>query len=188
MLSGGKTLIGAKDTILKSEDITRKEIKVIIDETKDGTATLIFNLNLNSLLVGRFNGSLCQYGRNPSGDFKKQKDYGNVGVGIVSASDWSGNFAVVGGNNGMISFIDMKKRKVIRKGIETATKMIYPLRFCRISQNKMYLAVGGLYNDYYFSKTDLFDVSKLFNLGGNKRENVKTTNKELIEKVKSISE
>ena len=147
---------------------------------------MIFNLNLNSLLVGECNGCLSQYGRNPSGNFKKQKDYGDVGVGKVYAIEWSGNFAVVGGSNGMISLIDMNRRQVIAQGIETAIGIINSLRFCRVSQNEMHLAVGGYRNDYSNFKTDLFDVSKLFNLGGNKGQNFKITKKELIMKRDSM--
>ena len=121
-------------------------------------------------MVGESNGCLSQYGRNPSGDFKKHKDYGNVGVGEVSAIDWSWNFAVVGGRNGKISLIDIKNRQVIQKGIQTAIANIYSLKFCRISQSEMHLAAGGLGMNYSFSKTDLFDVSKLLNLGPNKSQ------------------
>ena len=184
----GKTFFGRKNNILKSQDITRKEIKVIIDQKRSPISTMIFNLNLNSLLVGGYNGRLSQYGRNHFGDLKKLKDYGNVGVGRIFAIDLSENFVVVGGKNGKISLIDMKKRELIRKGIKTGIRSIYSLQFCRVSQNEMHLAVGGETKNYSFSKTDLFDVSKLFNLEGNKGENVKTTKKKLIEKVKSMSE
>ena len=161
-----KTLIGGNGDILKSEDITRKEVKVIIDQKCSDISTMIFNRNLNSLLVGDNNGCLSQYGRNPSGDFKKQKHYGNVKMGKVFASDCLGDFAVVGGEKGIISLIDMKRRKVIQNKIKTAIREVYSLQFCRISRNKIYLTVGGIgTRDYSDSKTDLFHVSHFFNLG-----------------------
>ena len=188
VLPDGNTLIGANYSLLKSEDITGNRFKIVIDQKRNHISTIIFNLNLNLLLVGDEDGCLSQYGRNPSGDFKKQKDYGDVGVGEIFDIDWSGNFAVVGGTKGKISLIDMKKRKVIANGVRAAIGYIYFLRLCRISESEMHLAVGGGGKDYSKSKTDLFDVSKLFNLRENKEENVKTIKKELIEQVKSISE
>ena len=188
LLANGKTVIGHFGDLLKTEDITRKEIRGIIDQKESENTTMIFNQNLNSLLVGVRNGCLFQYGRNLFGDFKKQKEYGKVGVGVIIASDWSGNFAVVGGRNGKISLIDMTKREVIAKGITTAIGEVFSLQFCRVSRNQMYLAVGGKNNDYSNSKTDFFDVSGLFNLRGNLRRNGKIIKKKLIKKMESITE
>ena len=130
--------------------------------------------------MGEKNGCLSQYVQAPFGGFKKQKEYGDVGVGMIYACDLSENFAVVGGGNGMISLIDMKKKKVIKKGIKTAIQWIYTLQFCRLSQNKMYLAVGGLgERDYSKSKKDCLNVSKHFNFEENKEENVKITKNKL---------
>ena len=176
VLPDEETLIGANRLILKCEDMTRKELKRIIDKKRSPINTMIFNQNLNSLLVGEENGCFSQYGRNHSGDFKKQKEYGDVGVGVVYVSDWSGNFAVVGGRNGKISLINMKKRQVIAREIRTAIGSVCSLTLCRVSQSKMHLAVGGYGRDYSNSQTDLFNVSDLLNLGENQGGNVKSTN------------
>ena len=109
-----------------------------------------------------------------------------MGVGLVYASDWSGNFAVIGGDKGMIILIDMETKQVITKGIKTAIKCLYSLKFCRISQNELHLAVGGYQKDYSNSKTDLFDVSNFLNLVGNKRGNPEITKKQLIKKMNSM--
>ena len=116
------------------------------------------------------------------------RDYSNSKTDLFDVSKL---FNLRGNKEGIVKTTKkelMKKRKVIAKGIRTAIGYIYSLRFCRISESEMHLAVGGIGRDYSKSKTDLFDVSKLFNLRENKEENVKATKKELIEQVKSISE
>ena len=181
MLPDSNTLVGAKNNILQVEDIIRKKIRRVIDQKKSQINTMTFNQNLNSLLVGEENGCLSQYGRNLSGDFKKQKEYKDIGIEEIYAINWSGNFAVVGGSKGGISLIDMERRKVITKGIRTAVGSVLTLQFCRVSRNEMHLAVGGFgQNDYSNLKTDWFDVSDLFHLGGNNEENAITTKKKLI--------
>ena len=177
VLPSGEIMIGENSGILKTEDITRKEIRVVIDQ-KESIETMIFNKNLNSLLIGEKNGIVSQYGRNPSGNFKKQKEYRNVEVGRILASDWSGNFAVMGGSRGVIILIDMNRKLVIEKRIRTAIQWVCSLQFCRVSQKEMYLAVGGGYGKNYSGfKTDLFDVSDLFSL--NKQRNFKPIKNEL---------
>ena len=180
ILPDGETLIGQNNGNLKAEDMGGKKMRVFIDQKRSQIETMIFNQNLNSLLVGERNGCVSQYGKEFSGDFKKQKEYGDIQGGKLLASDWSGDFEVVGGEKGVITLIDMNKRKVIQKGIRTAIGCVSSLQFCRVSQNEMHLAVGGLERDYSNFKTDLFDVSDLFNLGGNSKKN------QLIKKMMSI--
>ena len=164
MLPDGKTLLGGSGLfvgVLQTEDITQEKSLMIIDQGSY-IFTMIFNQSLNSLLIGNINRSVLQYERDSSGILRKKKDYGDIGVGCVLASDSSGDFAVVGGDNGIIKLIDMRTRKVFEKGIETAIGRIESLQFCRVSTTEMHLVVGGRGRNYSDSKTDLFDLSKLF--------------------------
>ena len=165
------------------------EVPMQIHKKGSEISTMIFNQNLNSLLVGKENGCLLQFERDLFGDLKKLKDYGDIELGEISASDWLGDFAVVGGDTWMISLINMKKREVIQKKIKTAIELIYSLQFCKVSLNQIYLVVGGIgRKDYSDSKTDWFDVSDFFNLGPGKGESIKITKKKLIQKLKAREE
>ena len=189
LLPDGKTLIGGtKLNTLQCEDITRKEIKIVIDQIGSSINTMRFNRKINSLLMGNNKGCVFQYGRESSGYFKKQKEYGNIEVGSIFAIDCSGDFAVVGGRKGIIKLIDMKSRKLLGKGIKTAFKWIEFVQFCRVSKTEMHLAVGGGKKNYSNSKTDLFDVSRVFNLEDNNGGNLKTQKRELIQEIQSILE
>lgn len=155
----GKTLVGEGSGILQFEDITREEVPVEIDE---GTfCTMVFNGNLQVLLTGDRNGCVSQYKLDSSGNFLKEKEY-DVGVGWVQASDYSGDLAVMGGDNGKISFIDMRRGLMLQNRIETAIGKIFSLQFCRVSEGEMHLAVAGKQTCYSPSKSDWFDVSTLF--------------------------
>ena len=163
ILPDEKTLIGSGGAhrILQTEDSTCKEDSVVIYQ-KSLVYTMVYNENLNSLLVGYVNGCVSQYNLKPSGVLEKQTDYGEVLVSRVDASDWSGDIAVVGGGDGEIRLIDMRRRQVLGHRIQTALGSIYTLQFCRVSQKEMHLLVGGCDSDYSNSKSDLFDVSAFF--------------------------
>ena len=124
MLPNQKTLVGESESdSLEIEDMISKEAPVIIDEKLP--LTMIFNRKINSLLAGYSNACVSQFERDSSGVMKKQKKYGDVGVGWVYASDCSGDIAAVGGDNGMISLINMKKKEVIQKGIRTCFEEVF---------------------------------------------------------------
>ena len=161
LLPDGKTFIGGKSDSLKSEDITGKQGPMRIDKGNK-IFTMGFNPKINSVLVGFANKWVSQYGRDSSGVMKMLRNYKDVGVGDVFASDIAGDIAVVGGQHGKITFINMQTRTLLQKGIQTAIKQIWSLKFCRISETEMHLIVGGRGKDYSDSKTDLFDVSSLF--------------------------
>ena len=187
MLPDGKTLVGGTPSgSLKVEDITGKDAPLEIDNQGSLIKTMIFNQRVNSLLVGYLNGCVTQFKKDSSGNLRKEKRYGNVGVECVYANDCSGDFAVVGGKNGRISLINMRSRTVITMGMQTAIWRIFSLQFCRVSETEMHLAVGGTNRDYSHSKTDLFDVSELFNLDKGKSERAKIL--ELSKKVESMTE
>ena len=138
MLPNQKTLVGeSQSESLQIEDISSKEAPVIIDEKRP--FTMIFNRKINSLLAGYRNACVSQFERDSSGVMKKQKEYGDVGVGWVYASDCSGDIAAVGGSKGFIQLIDMKRRELLGERMETAIGNILSLQFCRVSKNEMHL-------------------------------------------------
>ena len=192
VLPDGKTLVGgALSGSLLVEDITKKEAPLEIGKGS-GIYTMIFNRRVNSLLVGYGNGCVSQFEKDSSGILRKQKEYKNVGVGEINASDCSGDFAVVGGSNGMVILIHMRNKKVIGKGIKTAIGCVNSLQFCRVSETEMHLAVGGNRRDYSNSKTDLFDVSGIFKKRGKITRKGKTplteNEKSLIDQNKKLQQ
>lgn len=163
ILPDEKTLVGrGKSGCLQFEVVPGKEAVVEIDQGE--AHTMVFNPSLNSLLVGYGTRRVSQFEKDSSGVLKKQMDYKHIGVGWVQASDCSGDIAVVGGSEGKITFIHMRRREVLQRGVQTALANIESLQFCRVSQTEMHLVVSGFDLDYSNSKTDLFDVSELFPL------------------------
>ena len=116
---------------------------------------------------------MCIRDRNKNGQWEIFKEYGKVNVGSVQSSDYSGDIAVVGGINGSLRFINMRKGQLIGQSMETAIGEIWSVQLSRVSENAMHLTVGGVNSDYSNSKADVFDVSGMFNLNGKIKEEKK---------------
>ena len=135
----------------------------MIDNQDSVVLCIIFNQELNCLLVGYFNGYLIQYQQNTFNSWKVQNNYGYLKLGSIYSIACSGNIAVVGGECAYIQFINIRTYQIIAQ-VPTAIKLIFSLQFCPVHPFKQLLTVGGLLTDYSQSKTDLFDVSPLFKL------------------------
>ena len=159
------------------EDLMTQKGPIIIDNQDSPVYTLLFNKNLDTLLVGYQNGTAIQYKRR-SKTWMMQKNYGKIGIGKIISCDHFGNIAVMGGNLFKLRSIKLDQMELIGKPLETSPNWIYTLQLCKIS-SKMHLVVGGLLLCYLNDKTDVFDTSKLF-------EN-KIKNENIFSKILNIS-
>ena len=140
------------------EDITRNKPSLIA-EHGDELNTLLYDPETETLLVGDDTGHVIQYKREESGGFTFLKDFGDVGVGYVTASTKMGGFGVFGGyDTSKIVVIDLKESKICKGTITTAFKRIFSLRVCRVSETETLLSVGGRKPSYSGSLTDVFRV------------------------------
>ena len=120
------------------------------------------------LLVGFLNGKVIEYNEDANGNWKMEKDYGDLGIGSVISNDFLGHIAVFGGrlkkNKKMFNmrFIDMKNKVLIGLPFETAIGDINSFSLGVISENQIVLALSGINCNYSHKKTDLFDVTDLF--------------------------
>ena len=165
VLPDEKTLIGFhfNSSLLQIEDITQNKFAVKIDSCRSELHTIIFNQELEVLLTGYYNGEAIQYHKNPN--WKQQKNYGDLQIGNIFSSDQMGCIAVMGGfkrNWKNLRMIDLKEQKIIGSPAETAFKSVYSLCFGITSGSKVFLSMGGLTPDYSNGKTDIFDVTNLF--------------------------
>ena len=158
-----KTIIGfcSLTKSLQIEEI-RGRTPVMIDNQNCYGNSIMYNQNLNILLVGYQNRFLIQYQQITFFTWKIQKKYTNIGVGRIYSIDLLRDIAVLGGDRGKIAFINLRKRQVIGELIDTSIYYIYSLQFCEVSPKKIILVVGGHKNNYFNYRTDLFNVTKLF--------------------------
>ena len=132
-------------------------------EHKNFIFTVILNRQANALLVGDRFGRVAQYDlRRGRSMFKTVKDYGDLEIGLVSSGACFNHLAVLGGDNYRIRIIDVRNRRIIGAPIVTAIKYICSLKFGVIDDLRVVLCVTGIYPDYSDSKSDLFDLTKLF--------------------------
>ena len=106
-----------------------------------------------------------QFSLDFQGNFGKLlKDYGDLKLGNITSSCSFGDFAVFGGDNGKLAFINVKNREYLGNTFELAPKKIHSIEICWVkqkhSQSKALLAVSGYYYDYFF-KTDLLDITNI---------------------------
>ena len=74
---------------------------------------------------------------------------------------------IVGGSNGCIRVIDTDRMEVIGEVFQTAIGRIMSMQICKVEKmevKKYYLNVTGARPDYSEGKTDVFELTNLFNI------------------------
>ena len=146
--------------IIQIENFSKMKGPFVICNQENFISTVLFNRNLNVLLVGDLNGNVIQFKwRNKA--WVKQKDYGNLKIGRIYSCDHYQNIAVFGGNLSSLRFIHMEKMQILGDSLQTAVEVIYSIQFCQIT-SKIYLILGGRWVSYSRDNTDIFQVSKEF--------------------------
>ena len=110
--------------------------------------------------MGYENGVAIQFKKNSNGIWEIQKNYGDLEIGEIFSCEYFGSFAVMGGDDFKLRFINMENQEIFGEPLETAIKMIGSLKFCEISKKKTLLVICGVGSDYSNS-SDLLDASEL---------------------------
>ena len=124
--------------------------------------TILVNKQHSVLLVGDSGGKVVQYKFNlQSKVWTLQKNFGDLGIGMITSSARLDKLAVFGGDN-CVRMVDMEQLTVVERPTKTAIQSVHSVKMCAVSGMKVYLTVAGVKPDYADSKTDLFNVSGLF--------------------------
>ena len=156
----GKRVVGRDESKKKLvlEDITRNKPSLIA-EHGDYIQTLLYDPKTETLLVGDSTKHVIQYEREESGSFTLLKDFGDVGVGLVTASAKIGGFGVFGGlKTSRMVAIDLKEGRLCQGTIITAFEDVFSLQECKVSGSETLLSVGGTKPSYSGSLTNVFRV------------------------------
>jgi hypothetical protein len=127
--------------------------------------TVLADENTGSLLAGDSIGNLVQYDLE---DGHELKYYIFLGIGSITSVKSLGKIAVLGGQYNC-TFIDLERRECLtQKSLQTAIEGIYSVELItlvnRFKENKVYLTVCGGKPDYKQKKSDIFDVTDIFEL------------------------
>ena len=167
VLPDEKTVIGYNKEFkqLLEENLTETQSSIVIDCYNLPTLTVLFNKELNILLVGYTDGTVIQYSKEFKWSWKKQIQYGNIKIGKIYSSDQLGWIAVMGGNRQNrenLRMINLKERKVLQSRNKASFEMVFSLCFGVSCEKQILLSVGGRNPDYLNDKTNVFDVTLLF--------------------------
>ena len=156
-----------KSTTLIKENLNNKRLdRLRFGIHSNQIACLLIFENLDCLIVGDKNGVIIQYSLETCAG-KILKNYGYLNIGRIYSSAKLENLVVFGGWSDRIIFIDVKSRNVVSKLIDVAITWIYSLEFCVIESHSkeplVLLIICGLGVKYSEKKTDILDVTSLFN-------------------------
>lgn len=160
---------GSKNNIILKEDILNDNPdygpQVFAILNLHNVYTIMADEATGSLLAGDSIGNLVQYDLE---DGYELKYYIFLGIGSITSVKHLGKIAVFGGQYNC-TFIDMERRECLtQKSLRTAVEGIYSVELItmvnRFKENKVYLTVCGGKPDYSQKKTDIFDVTDVFEL------------------------
>lgn len=160
---------GSKNNIILKEDILNDNPdygpQVFAILNLHNVYTILADESTGSLLAGDSIGNLVQYDLE---DGYELKYYIFLGIGSITSVKHLGKIAVFGGQYNC-TFIDMERRECLtQKSLRTAVEGIYSVELItlvnRFKENKVYLTVCGGKPDYSQKKTDIFDVTDVFEL------------------------
>lgn len=160
---GGKNNIILKEDILNDNPDYGPQIFALLN--LHNVYTILADEETGSLLAGDSIGNLVQYDLE---DGFELKYYIFLGIGSITAVRCLGKIAILGGQYNC-TFIDLQKREcIMEKSIKTAVEGIYSVELYQMinkfNENKIYLLVSGGKPDYSQKKTDIFDVTDVFEL------------------------
>lgn len=160
---GGKNNLILKEDILNDHPDYGPQVFAILN--LHNVYSVLADEETGTLLAGDSIGNLVQYDLE---DGHELKYYIFLGIGSITAVKLLGRIAVLGGQYNC-TFIDMERREcVTQKSLLTAIEGIYSVEVItfknKYNENKVYLTVCGGKPDYSQRKTDIFDVTDVFEL------------------------
>lgn len=175
MLEDQKTIVGVeynfenKCSQIVIEDITNKDsnyspIKIQTDQ--EYIKTILIDEDNRFMLIGTKNGNVEQLSLNFKKDLGKViKDYGKLQIGEIYSSFMIEDFAIFGGENSSLGFIDTKKSQYLGQRGGLVMGCIYSIELCWVKQDitelNALLTLSGDEYDYSSSKTDVLDITHL---------------------------
>jgi hypothetical protein len=160
---GGKNNVILKEDILNDNPHYGPQVFAILN--LHNVYTILADEKTGALLAGDSIGNLVQYDLE---DGHELKYYIFLGIGSITSVKLLGKVAVFGGQYNC-TFIDLERRECItQKSLKTAVEGIYSVELItfvnRFNENKVYLTACGGKPDYTQKKTDIFDVTDVFEL------------------------
>ena len=153
---------------LQAQNIIQKRRRINFGGINSLAFSLLYNEKLNTLLVGYENGKVIQYTEDARGNWKVQKDYGNIGIGAIYSNEMVGHIAAFGGNRFQskkrrhnLRLINMKDKIFIVKPLKTDVKLIKSISFITMSKSKIILVLRDRKARISYSKKQLYDATNL---------------------------
>ena len=158
---GGKNNIILKEDILNDNPDYGPQIFALLN--LHNVYTVMADEETGSLLAGDSIGNMVQYDLE---DGFELKYYIFLGIGSITAAKSLGKIAVLGGQYNC-TFIDLQRREIVlQKSLKTAVEGIYSVELIQMinkyREKKVYLMASGGKPDYSQKKTDVFDVTEVF--------------------------
>ena len=131
--------------------------------SSDYITTLVYDEKTGFLYSGYKNGHLNQYKIDTaSKSCQRVKNCKDDGICEIRSSYRFLEFVFFGGSKKKIRVFHLSTGELLPESLETSIWYIYSLQVCVKKQVKIFLAVSGVRPDYSDDKTDLFDISALF--------------------------
>ena len=160
VLPDGKTLVGAGSSgkNLVSEDLTTN-ISTEFGTMGNNIQNVLYDPKTKSLFAGDKIGILHQYQKSRDQDpFKLVEDYGDIGIGWTHSSCLCGDLAFFGGDYSTLAAVKISEKKLVEGTLKIATKNVYSLEACRVSDSRVLISVAGGTCSYSESLTDVLEL------------------------------
>lgn len=125
------------------------------------TATTSLHIieKLNSLFVGTDKSSVFEFSLCRGKSMHKLiSNYKNIGIGSILAMSHFMHYLILGGDNCLIKIINLRKKKIDIRLIQTSVEIIFSLGVFENKNWKNILIICGKNTNYTQSKTDLFEI------------------------------
>ena len=159
-----KTIVGVNSkspNTLITEDITTNKA-VSIGKLKGVIYTLLYDKVTETVFAGDEWGHIKQYRRGDSNyGFSLVKDYGYTGIDILYSCAQVGEFAFFAGQENSIIAINIQERRLCRDKIQSPFRRTFSLEVCSTVDQQVYLSLGGYNLCFYYTVSDLLDVTKI---------------------------
>lgn len=196
VVNNGNTFVGALyDDNIEHKHLLREDLidsgdtrSITVHERHGGNiSNVLYCDKFNMVLVGDCAGNLTQY------DFDSLKtrgrivrNYGDIGIDAIVTSRILDHIVVLGGNNSLVRFLNLKDRELIGPPLQTSVGSITSVELCPIVRKRrakrdskrnykcaksrysnVYLSVSGntkhiFHRDNANEKTNLFEIIDLW--------------------------
>jgi predicted nucleic acid-binding Zn-ribbon protein len=161
VLNDGFTVLGIEASErrrIQTEDIFSSDAPSPLTKSPEGVESLLLNEDQSILLAGDQTTNVTQFHQKGSQTWEEEVRYHSLGINSIQSMTCIGALAFVGGKESKVRAINMLRKEVLNRVVNTAVEVIKSLQICVVSDSEVYLAVLGLYTSYTKKKTDLFKI------------------------------